>query len=430
MKKIDEEFLQFLWKNQHFTGVLISSLDGESIKVHDPGMQNTDSGPDFFNARIEIDGTLWAGNVELHINASDWIKHKHSKDPAYDSVILHVVYFNDCTISRSNGKTIPTGILRFPHLMWDSYLKLKNNSSWIPCQEYLKHIEPVHFAQWTSSLMIQKLEAKMDSMNIMLSELQSHWDAILTRVLFRSFGLHINTSPFEILSLSIPYSLLLRYKGDVFALESILLGQAGMLDTALPHDAYSESLTQEFARHSGKLRHSRVPYQSWKYMRMRPHAFPSLRIAQLAALINKRFPMHSYIETLPSIREIHRIFNIKAGDYWNDHFQLGKKSTFSQKFLGKGFINMIIINSISPYSFFYGKITKNNRYCDYAIHLLESLAPEDNKILKNWGKFGLNSSSAFESQALLYLYKEYCKCKRCLYCQFGNNVIINVENKK
>ena len=424
MRKINEEFLHFLWKNQHLTGIRLTSPGNSCIEVLDPGMHNLDAGPDFFNAKVTIDGTTWAGNVELHINASDWIRHGHSSDKGYDSVILHVVCFNDCEITRTTGETIPSVMLRFPSLMWDTYNELRTGGKWIPCQEQLYKTKPIHVAQWTSSLMVEKLQERSGALQKNMEELHGHWDAILSRILFRSFGLPVNTIPFEMLSLMVPYPLLLRNKENLFALEAILFGQSGMLCTTLPHDKYTEGLKQEFTRFSGKLEETTVPSHIWKYMRMRPSSFPSLRIALLAACINRLYPLHQFLEKYPGIDDLNRHFRVRAGDYWNSHYQLGKESGNSPKYMGRDFIKTIIINCIAPYTFFYGKINSREKFCDYAIHLLEQLPPENNTIVTKWGQYGIKCSNAFESQALLFLYKNYCKNRRCLECQFGNHVIL------
>lgn len=430
MNKINEEFLHFLWKNQKLAGVSVISYDKKTIRVLDPGTHNMDSGPDFFNARVEIDGTLWAGNVELHINASDWIKHGHKEDAAYDSVILHVVYFNDCEITRENGLTIPSAVIRFPGLLWNSYLELMKNKNRIPCQDSLHLNAPVHIAQWTSALMVQKLIVKSEALKLNMKDLHSHWDAILSRTIFQTFGIPVNTTPFEILALLTPYTLLLRNRDNLFSLESILFGLAGMLDNVLQPDIYTEGLKNEFARFQGKLDKKRVPQQSWKYLRMRPSSFPSLRIAQLSAFIQKQYPFHEELLTMPCHEELIKLLKIRAGDYWNTHYQLGKESGKRIKFIGDNFARTIVINGIVPYLFFFGKMNKRDCYCDYAINLLEALPAEDNAILKNWGKFGIKCSNAFESQAILYLNKNYCQQKRCLECQFGNNMILDGQKKK
>ena len=428
MKKINEDFLHFLWKNQQLTGVVLTPASGRSIRVIDPGQHNKNAGPDFFNAKVEIDGTIWAGNVELHINASDWIRHGHTNDHSYDSVILHVVCFNDCEIRRPGGQVIPAAMLRFPSVMWDRYASMLSSAHWIACQKVLPDITPLHVAQWTSALMIEKLQDRVSMMQQSLQEVNGHWDALLSGVLFRSFGLPVNTTPFEMLALMVPYPLLLRNKHDLFSLEALLFGKAGMLHTSLPEDKYAEGLKNEFSRFAAKLGDQTVPAHTWKFMRMRPSAFPSLRIAQLSACIQNLYPPHHLVESRPALELLRERFRIRAGDYWNNHYRLGKISGCRPKFIGSEFTHKIIINGIVPYCFLFGKMNGKQAFCDYAIQLLEQIPSEHNVILKNWIKFGMKSTNAFDSQALIFLHKKYCLEKRCLECQFGNYLILDGES--
>jgi hypothetical protein len=425
MKKINEEFLHFLWKNQQLTGIVLTAASGRKIRVMDPGQHNQDAGPDFFNAKVRIDGTLWAGNVELHINASDWIRHGHSNDRAYDSVILHVVCFNDCEIRRPDGQVVPAAMLRFPTLMWDRYSAMMKSDNRIACANHLQAISPLHVAQWTSSLVVEKLRERASMLQLILKTVNGHWDAMLSAVLFRSFGLPVNTTPFEMLALLVPYPLLLRNKNNLFALEAMLFGKSGMLYTSLPEDKYVEGLHREYSRFAAKLGARSVPSHAWKFMRMRPSSFPSLRIAQLASFIKECYPPHQVVESRPPVQELYNIFRIRAGDYWNNHFRFGKVSGTNPKFLGRQFINNLIINGIVPYCFLFGKMNDKHAFCDYAIQLLEQLPPENNTVLRSWRQYGLQGTNAFESQALLFLHKKYCIEKRCLSCQFGNNVILD-----
>ncbi len=425
MKKINEEFLHFLWKNQHLAGVTFHTGNTFDLKVLDPGIYNTDAGPDFFNARVEIDRTIWAGNVELHINASDWLKHGHGEDPAYDSVIMHVVYFNDCVITRPDGQVIPTAILRFPHILWDKYTGLHNDNSWLPCSRDLRNVSSLVRTQWISAMVVEKLEAGTGRIEANFNDLKGHWDAILCRSLLRAFGIPVNTVPFELLSLVLPYIQLLRNKDDLFTLEALLFGQSGMLEKVVPNDIYTEHLKREFSRHCGKFKNGPVPLHLWKFMRMRPSSFPTIRLAFFAALVHNHFPLHEQLEKLPPVSRLRELFRVQAGDYWNTHYTFGKESTPSVKHSGNSFIDLILINSISPYLFFYGQQTKSQRHMDYAIRLLELIPPENNRILKKWGKFGIAGTNAFESQGILHLYKEYCQGRKCLQCQFGNQLIIH-----
>lgn len=430
MYNINEKFLHFLWKNQHLTGITYYTENDTQIDVIDPGIHNHDAGPDFLNARIKIDNTLWAGNVELHINASDWIKHKHHKDELYDTVILHVVYFNDCEILRHNNEKIPVAILRFPSLHWKNYEKLQKNEQWIPCEKNLRSIKGIYVNQWKTSLIVEKLQSKMNYQENHFQDLKTDWNALLLRNIFRAFGVPVNTTPFEMLSMLIPFSTILRYKTNIFSIEALLFGSAGMLDLHFPQDKYSESLQMEYKRISREVKNGYVPVHLWKYLRMRPAAFPSIRIALLAALICQRMPTIDFLREFPSTSKLIQEFGVQASDYWIRHYQFGKTSTIKIKKTGIHFSESIIINAIVPFVFFYGKKQNKADFIDYSLHLLEKISAEKNKICTKWSLNGLKIESALESQSLLFLYEHYCKQKRCLDCQFGNKIILDVSIKE
>ncbi len=425
MKKITEEFLHFLWKNQSLAGVTLATDSESKIDVLDPGQHNHDSGPDFFNGKVQIDGTIWAGNIELHINASDWLKHGHQDDKSYDSVILHVVYFNDCVITRQNGQIIPVALIKFPSILWEKYNTLLHNDSWIQCQNNFREIPPVLEAQWISRLMIEKLSHKNKILHTYFEKATSHMDDVMNQLLFRCFGLSVNTIPFEMMASVIPYTRLLRTKGNQFQLEALLFGVSGMLHTVLPNDIYMQNLNREYTKYKSTFLEKQVPTQSWKFMRMRPSSFPTIRIAQLASLIHTTYPLTEKLLKTPSLKTLKNMFRVRAGDYWNTHYLFGKESKHSPKFIGQDFFHRIIINGIVPYMFFYGKVTMDQQYSDYAISLLEQVPAEKNEILEKWRKFGLKAHNGLESQGLLYLFKEYCKHKQCLDCQFGNYLILH-----
>ena len=425
MLKITEEFLHFIWKNQSLTGILLESEKGSSIQVLDPGIHNQNSGPDFFNSKISIDGTIWAGNVEIHINASDWMKHGHHNDPAYDSIILHVVYYNDCIITRSNNHPVPTTLLRFPHILWEEYLALMKKENWIACENRICEINPVYQAQWLSRLMVEKLQTRQNSLKPLFTESASHWEDMLNRIVFRCFGMPVNTMPFELIASQIPYTYLLRIKSDIRQLESLLFGVSGMLNKTLPDDKYMEELKLTYAHHQLKLQSSGIHEHLWKFMRMRPSSFPPIRIAQLASFIHNNYPLFELLKTTPSIKKMEESLRVRAGDYWNTHYLFGKESSYKIKYAGKDFFFRLVINGIVPFMFFYGKTIKEDKYCEYAISLLEKLPAEKNAIIKNWTEFGVKAKNAFDSQGLLHLFNNYCKYNRCLTCQFGNYLILH-----
>lgn len=425
MYKISESFLHFLWKNQSLTGISVINEDEQDIEILDAGEHNLNAGPDFFNARVRIEGTIWAGNIEIHINASDWIKHRHQDDPAYDSVILHIVYFNDCVITRANNQVIPTALIRFPGILWENYNALIQRNSWISCENRLQEITPVVHAQWISSIMVEKLSEKHNALKTDFRETASHMDDLLSRLIFRSFGLPINTLPFEMMASALPYTTILRAKGDILHLEALLFKASGMLHTVLPNDIYMQELKRESARYGSLLHGNELPEHIWKFLRMRPSSFPTVRIAQLATFIFKTYPLSEKLFKTPSLKELNDLIRVRASDYWNTHYLFGKESSKCIKYTGKDFSHRLIINGIVPFIFFYGKTINDQKYCEYAISLLEQLPSESNTIMKKWRKFGLKANNALESQGLLFLYKSYCKHKRCLTCQFGNHLIIH-----
>lgn len=427
MKKITEEFLHFLWNNQHLAGITLVDETGLHIEVIHPGEHNHDAGPDFFNARVLIGGTVWAGNVEIHINASDWIRHGHQHDEAYDSVILHVVYYNDCAISSGDDRVIPALILRFPHILWDTYDSFMKRNTWISCSDRLAELTAMDVAAWTSRLMVKKLSERCHAIGKKWSGMMNHRDAILHSEICRCFGLPVNTMPFELLARAVPYNMLIRHRDSQFTLEALLLGKAGMLGTVLPEDLYFESLRHEYLRLGPRIESQEITPHLWKYSTMRPSSFPSLRIAQLAALIQQRYPLMEYLEPMPDLQELRKLFRVRAGDYWNTHVVPGKLTSERKRYTGNDFIDRLIINGIVPFLFYYARQNGSQAFREYSIALLEEIPAESNTIVKKWTKFGIRSANAFESQALLYLYRQYCKQKKCLDCQFGNTFIIHGE---
>lgn len=425
MQKIDEAFLHFLWKNQTLTGISVFNPNEEEIEILDPGEHNLDAGPDFFNARIRLDETVWVGNIEIHVNASDWMKHGHQEDPAYDSVILHAVYFNDCTITRKNKQSIPTALIRFPYVLWDNYNTMMIHNSWIACEKQLHEITPVLHAQWISRIMVEKLSEKQNALKAHFEKTASHMEDLLNRLIFRCFGLPVNTLPFEMMASSLSLATILREKNDLFRMEALLFGASGMLHSVLPNDIYMQELKRESLRFKSLLHGPEVPPHIWKFLRMRPSSFPSIRIAQLATFICQNYPLSEKLLAKPSLKKLSEQLRVRASDYWNTHYLFGKESPQCIKHTGQDFFQRLVINGIVPFTFFYGKAINDQQYCEYAISLLEELPAEKNSILEKWSKFGLKAGNALESQGLLYLFKNYCKHKRCLACQFGNHLILH-----
>ncbi|PHN03056.1 DUF2851 family protein [Flavilitoribacter nigricans] len=421
---MQEDLLHFAWRLKRFDLSELHTTDGEPIEILHFGEANRHAGPDFLNARIRIGKTLWAGNVEMHLKASDWELHHHGADRNYDNVILHVVLEEDQLISRSSGEKIPCLELkkRIPNRVSRIYKSLLNNEYWIPCQHQFFHVNPAVKQFWLDRLLVERLEAKTDQMVDLLEQNQYDWELAFYQLLARNFGMRVNAEPFEQLARSLPLHLLQQYKDRLFRLEALLFGQAGMLEEEL-NDAYPRKLQQEyrFLRHKHQLQP--IAGHQWKFLRMRPANFPTIRIAQLAMLLHQSAHLFSKMLAARDVKEIEHMFALKISNYWRDHYTFDKASRSRQKTLGKTAIHLLIINTIAPLLFLYGNWKKEEKFKDRALHLLEALPPEKNHIIEQWKTLGMSVDSAYASQALLQLKHRYCEKKNCLNCAIGNALL-------
>lgn len=419
-----EDFLHYLWRMRLFEEKELHTAKGEKIEILHPGFLNTHAGPDFSNARIRINNTLWAGNVEMHLQASDWQKHGHSNDSAYDNVILHVVLENDQAVKNKFGDIIPCIEMnkRIPAGYLAKYQKLQHNEYWIPCQHHIHQINPFHVNIWLDRLLVERLEYRTKNMVIDLVRTKNNWEESFYRFLSRAFGFKVNSLAFETLARSLPLSVLLKHKNSLFQIESLLFGQAGLLDQAFEDD-YPNKLKKEYGFLKKKYGLHSIPTASWKFLRMRPANFPTIRIAQLATLIFQSSHLFSKILTAGNVEELENAFDVKLSNYWKNHYVFDKASVKKQKKLGKSAIHLLIINTIAPFIFLYGKEKAEQKYKDKALALLEALKPESNTIIKQWDKLGVKADSAYRSQALLQLKNEYCNRKRCLECSIGGKIL-------
>ncbi len=418
-----EEFLQYIWKHNLFAQKPVRAFTGEKIEVLTTGEHNKDAGPDFFNAKIKIDDTTWVGNVEIHLKSSDWLKHKHDKDKAYDNVILHVVLVNDAEITRTNGEIITTVRLNFDKKLFAHYQKLLQSQLWIPCENDFHKVEKFIIAHWLNNLLVERLENKSDYILQNLSLNKNNWENTFYQQLARNFGFKLNADPFELLAKSLPVVYLAKHKNNLLQIEALLFGQSGLLNDNFSDDEYFQNLKKEykFLRHKFNLKP--VDKHLWKFLRLRPSNFPTLRISQFAALIYKSTALFSKIIEVNGIKELNKLFEISASEYWDTHYVFNKGAKKKKKILGKTAFNIIVINTIVPFLFVYGKSKDNEVYKNKAIKLLEELKSEKNSIINNWEKTGIKAANAFYSQALLQLKNEYCAKKRCLKCQIGNKII-------
>lgn len=420
-----EDILHFVWIH-NFNRVNGLFIDGSGeVEVISPGDHNFDSGPDFFNAKIKVGDTIWAGNVEIHINASDWNKHGHNHNPQYDSVILHVVVKNDTQVFSSKGEVVPTVEIPYPdELEWKLH-QLIANETWIPCANHIKNYGDLNLSMWLSALAVERLEQKTEQVFKLVSEFKGGWEEAFYVSISRSFGLKINAVPFEMLARATPLKYLARAKDSILTLEAVLLGQAGMLDFKTDDaDEYMLSLSKEYDYQQMKFGLSPIPGHLWKFLRLRPSSFPTLRIAQLAQLIHHSSGLFSKCMYSTSFDKLQDLLRSGCSHYWMTHYTFGKISPAKLKVLGDDTIRTITLNTIIPFMFAYGSSRANQGLKDRAVTFLESLKPEKNSIIDGFAKLGISAESAFSSQALLQLKGQYCDKRKCLYCKVGASVLL------
>jgi hypothetical protein len=421
---MNEDFFYYLWKFRLLDHEL-NTDSGESITILHPGEHNHDSGPDFFNAKIRIGSTLWAGNVEIHVQASDWYRHNHQQDRAFDNVILHVVYENDVPVTDNNGKLLPTLTLKdkFHASILERYKDFQRNHRWIPCEQLISRMDQFPFRQWAASLALELQAGKMKRFHDSLEKCGYDWEECFYQQLARSFGFRINSLPFELLAKSIPIRVLRKYTPVHFQLEALLFGQAGFLFKSFSEE-YPEQLSKEYKFLSQK--HSLEPVNPgiWKFLRLRPSNFPTLRIAEYAALLHRQEDLFSVILECENVDLIRKYFTVRSSDYWSTHFLFGKISADKPKFLGAASIDLLIFNFVVPFLFFYGDVKKMHVQKEKGIFFLEQMQGETNADIRKWKQLGLPVANALQTQALIQLKRAYCDPKMCLNCRIGN-ILLN-----
>ena len=416
---MSEDFLHYIWKFGLYDKEALFTDSGERVTIISPGVRNSDSGPDFMNARIRIDDSIFAGNVEIHIKSSDWLSHKHHKDESYSNIILHVVKEYDFKIADTKGQTIPTVVLTYPAVIELKYNELNYSDSEILCKRYIADVDKFKLKHWLLRMAAERLESKISGIDLK----QSGPEFAFYLTLFKSFGFKTNSLPFEMLCKTLPLRILKSLE-SVSQYEALLLGQAGMLDDSDSTDDYAVMLTGEYRHLSIKYELKNINKSLWKFARMRPVNFPSIRIAQLASLLHENPGLLTTVLNARDINEYFRIFDITASEYWNNRYMIGKLSeSRSKKRLGKSGVESVLINSIIPYMFAYGKLTGEEKYTNKALDILEKLPPEDNSPVREWFDAGVCAGNASESQALIHLKSEYCRKKKCLQCAVGKFVL-------
>jgi len=421
---MQESFLHFLWRWRRFDAQYLRSTDGQPIEILHSGEQNDHAGPDFFNARLRIGDTTWAGNVEMHLRSSEWLAHGHSDDRAYDNVILHVVLDDDAPILRPNGEPIPCLILRdrIPPSILEIYHRLEHERAWIPCEQFFQDTPGIVRLNWLDRVLVERLETKTTAVAEVLDATGNHWEEAFYRILARNFGLKVNAEPFEMLARSLPLLILAKHKNSLLQIEALVFGQAGLLEEKMEDD-YALELQREYRHLAYKYQLVPLAASQWKFLRLRPANFPTVRLAQFAALVHQSAHLFSKILETDTLRELENLFDVQPSDYWNTHFQFDKPSVRRPKSLGRDFLHLLVVNTMVPFLFFWGKQKNSEPHQKRALRLLEELPAESNALVDGWAQLGVSARNAYQSQALIHLKTRYCDAKRCLECGVGNVIL-------
>lgn len=418
-----EDFLYYLW-TYHLAGTAMTTTDGMPMQIERPGVRNVDSGPDFFDCRIKIENTLWAGNVEIHVKSSDWFRHGHQHDESYNSIILHVVYEDDKPIFRASGEQVPCLELKgkFNKFLYEKYHGFLLSANWIPCASDISGVNNFLLLNVLDRLAVERLEQKANAIWLKLEESNGDFREVFYRSLMKSFGLKANTEAFDQLAVLLPLSALLKHKHDLFQLEALLFGQAGLLNGNLKEN-YSKQLRKEFNFLSSKYNLTPMKPFVWKFMRMRPSNFPTLRLAQFASLIYHSSGLIDKILTAKNLKRVIELLRCQPSEYWQNHYRFGKSNNQKTKKMGLSFVHLILINTIIPYAFVYGRFKNDSATEEKAVQWLEEISAENNTITRHFEELGLKAASALHSQALIELKTNYCDRQKCLYCSIGHHIL-------
>ncbi len=422
---MEEAFLHFLWKFQHFNSRELDTVSGQEITVFHPGYLNTDAGPDFNNAKIKIGDIIWTGSVEIHVNAKDWNRHGHQEDEAYNNVILHVVWNNDAVIHRQNDSEIPAMELKgiVDHRMIENYQRLLEPDAEILCSSFLENVKSITIYSMMDKVLAERMQEKSENIFREIALTENDWEEIAWRMLCKNFGFKTNAFPFYDLGKSLPLKILKKEVHNPKTVEALLFGQAGFLDDKMD-DAYHAELAAEYAFKSMKYSlERRVDLHQWKFLRLRPANFPTVRIAQLAAVVTNHSNLFSLFMDFEGISALKKQLAVTQSEYWLHHYNFGSKTENEIGKLGTGSIENVLINTVAPLLFAYGVYKDREELKEKSFELLAAIKPETNSITKKWKEVGLEIKSAFDSQASIELFNQYCLKKRCLHCAIGTEII-------
>jgi len=420
-----EDFLHHVWQFKKFDVANLKTTTGESIQILNSGQYLQLAGPDFFNAQIIIGNQKWAGNVEIHLKSSDWYVHNHEKDSNYDSIILHVVWEHDMPIFRKDNSEIPTLDLQNYVALSDvyKYQALVSQKSWIYCENEIRNVDDFIFKNWQERLFFERLERKSQLIFELAKELNNDWEGVLFCLLAKNFGLNTNGDLFYKVAKSIPFSVVRKESFQQERLEALLLGQANLLFNDF-QDSYAVELQKSYHYLVNKYQLHEKVVGSVEFFKHRPDNFPTIRLAQLAALYSKEHNLFSKIISFNVISELYDLFKVEVSKYWETHYNFDKTSVLKKKKITNSFVDLILINTILPIRFAYEQSIQKHSSTEI-IDLVEAIQPEKNIVIDKFTAIGVVSQNAFQTQSLLQLKKEYCDKKKCLQCALGIHLLKN-----
>lgn len=419
--------LQYLWEHRLWPYGSLVTTDGRRVDVIDQGRRNNHAGPDFFNAKLKIGSEEWAGNVEIHVRASDWMRHGHQDDRAYDAVVLHVVGTADCEIHRPDGSVIPQLVLPYVEDYRQRYDRMVYSPSEPACRAELTTLPSIYITDWLTALGYERLYSKVDRVTEVLSRHDGDWQAAAYVVLARALGFSTNSDPFEQLAYATPLRCLLKHSNDSRLVEATLFGQAGFLEKDGITDPreleYVDRLRDDYSFMCAKYGLTVPRGAMWRMARMRPANMPHRRIAALAAMISDGFTFGRRFAHVTNEDQARQLFDVQIRGYWIDHFKFGQKSAYAPVAFSRDTVTSLLINVVVPLLYAYGLHYGNDTTMERAIDLLQSLPPENNSLVRIFTDCGLACGSAFTSQSMIQLRRAYCEPRKCLYCRIGHRLL-------
>lgn len=418
-----EQLLHYTWKHRLFPATTLQTAGGETVEVIDPGLHNQHAGPDFFNAKVRIGGQLWVGNVEIHERSSDWYRHGHDHDAAYNNTILHVVSVWDRDVLTEHGIWLPQLQISVPSYVLENYQELLAEERYPPCYRVVPQLGQLTVHAWMSALAVERLEEKTARIEDYLAQTEGDWERAFFITLARNFGFGVNTEAFEEWAFGISLSAAGKHRDNLLQVEALFLGQAGLLEEGVVptdrQDNYYLDLTREYQFLRTKFGLQPMRAQRWCFLRLRPQNFPHVRLSQLAMLFHAHRVDLSRLLEVENGKQARELFRATAAPYWQSHYTFGREAASTPKTLRESSLDLLIINTLAPVMFAYGRGHHDEPLCERAFAFLEETKPERNHIIRSWAGAGITAESAADSQAMIQLKTKYCDRKDCLRCRFG-----------